>query len=517
LLASVGAADSRHKLLRLLALTAALPALLANPARAEKWDVVSGVQVIESHTDNIALVQDASKQSEWVTQVIPGISIRATGARLRLKVDYAPEFVYYAQENREDKVLQRGNAVGTVELARQLLFLDAGAKIDQYDVSLQGPILASNISASANRSTTTTSFVSPYLLRDFGSAARADARFTYSVLKADDQAVLPDNKANRIDLRLASGPAYKLLTWNIGYKKEIIEYETLPDTRSEVIMTSARRLMTPTVGLLGQAGYETYDAGVVGSVSEGSRWSAGLEWTPTPRTRLAATAGKRFYGDAYNFEFRHRTRLTTWNAGYSEDITTSRSEFFVPATGSTAGTLDQLFASQFPDPVARQKAVEEFIARAGLPPNLGAPVNFLSDQLFLVKRWQASASILGVRNSLVANAFSETRDVLFGGITGSGIGDFAASNAIRLTGTGLAWSWRITARNTWNLHASYVRNEFLDSTRVDDLIYVRMGFTRRLQPGLSGTLYFRRQQNDSTQSVASYTENAGIAALQLRF
>lgn len=503
--------------MRFLTLSAALPALLAFPARAEKWDVVPRLSVSETYTDNISLAQDAAKQSDWVTQVIPGISITATGARLRLKVDYAPEFVYYSRESGQDKVLQRGNAVGTVEFAKQLLFLEAGAKIDQYDVSLLGPLATSNISATGNRATTTTSFVSPYLIRDIGSAARAEARFTYSVVKADDQAALPDNEANRVNLRLASGPAYKLLTWDVAYGKEIINYKTLQETLTEVSTANARRLITPTVGLLGQAGYERYDSGIAGSVAEGSRWRAGLEWTPTPRTRLAATAGKRFDDDAYSFEFLHRTRLTTWSAGYSEDVTASRSNFFVPATGSTAGYLDPLFVSQFPDPVARQKAVDEFIARTGLAPSLGAPVNFFSDQLFLVKKWQASAGLLGARNTLLTSAFSETRSVLFGGVVHPGVGDFAASNTIRLTGASLVWNWRLTARNTWNLDAGISRNEFLDSKRVDDLTYVRMGFTRRLQPRLSASLYYRRQHNDSTQSANNYTENAGIAAVQMRF
>jgi uncharacterized protein (PEP-CTERM system associated) len=176
-----------------------------------------------------------------------------------------------------------------------------------------------------------------------------------------------------------------------------------------------------------------------------------------------------------------------------------------------------LFLAQFPDPAARQKAVEEFIARTGLPPSLGAPVNFFSDQLFLAKRWQASAGLLGVRNTLLANVFTQTREVLLGGVVRPGTGDFAASNSIRLTGASLAWNWRETARNTWNLGVGYTRNEFLDSNRADDLGYVRMGLTRQFQPRLSGSLNYRRQQNESNISGADYTENAVFATLRMRF
>ena len=108
------------------------------------------------------------------------------------------------------------------------------------------------------------------------------------------------------------------------------------------------------------------------------------------------TAGRRLGDETYSFQFSHRTRLSTWNVSYAEDVTTSREQFFVPATQSTAGALEQMFLSQYPDPVARQKAVQEFIARMGLPPSLGSPINFFSDRLFLQKRWLASAGLQGV-------------------------------------------------------------------------------------------------------------------------
>ena len=176
------------------------------------------LKLAETYTDNVFLSPDGSRQSDWITQIIPGISVTANGPRLRLDAFYAPEIVYHAQTEREDKVFHRGNAVGTLELADELLFLEAGAKVDQYDISLQGPLTTSNVNITGNRATAVTSYVSPYLLRNIGSAARAEARFTYSTWKSDeDQPALPDNTARRVLLRLANGPAYRLLTWDVAY------------------------------------------------------------------------------------------------------------------------------------------------------------------------------------------------------------------------------------------------------------------------------------------------------------
>lgn len=496
----------------------AVLALTAGPIDAAQWDVVPALSVVETYSDNIFLAPEASRISEWVTQVVPGISIKATGARLRLDVKYAPEIISYAESTQDDDVFHRGDAVANLELSKDLLFLEAGAKINQYNVSLQGPLTTSNVNITGNRATAATSYVSPYLLRDIGSAARVEARYTYSALKTDEpQAALPDNDAHRVKLQLSSGPTYRLLTWDVAYTGESIKYETQQETTSEVFTASARRLITSTAGLLAQAGYERYDTGAPAAL-EDPRWAAGFEWTPTPRTRLAATAGQRLGDETYSFEFRHRTRLTTWSATYAEDVTTSREQFFLPETASTAGALDQAFLSQYPDPVKRQEAVQEFITKTGLPPSLGAPVNFFSDALFLQKRWLASIGLQGIRNTLVTNAFWESRRQLSAGTIFPNAGDFAASESIETAGASLAWGLRLTARNTWNLEAGYTRSKFLDTGQVDDFTYFRAGLTRQFQPRVSGSLYYRLQRSDPRQGGGTeYTENSAAASLSLRF
>lgn len=483
-------------------------------ARRGNWLVTPSLKLAETYTDNVFLSPDRSKQRDWITQVIPGISVAANGPRLRLGAFYAPEIVYHAETQRDDKVFHRGNAVGTLELADELLFLEAGAKVDQYDVSLQGPLTTSNVNVTGNRATVATTYASPYLRRDIGSAARAEARFTYSTWRSDSsQRTLPDNTARRVNLQLSNGPAHGLLTWDARYSGENINYETRQQTTTEQSTISAQRRITDAVSLLALAGYERYENGL--QTLAQPRWSAGFDWTPTPRTHLAVTAGRRLDDNTYSLQFSHRTRLSTWNLSYAEDVTTARQEFFVPATQSTVAALEPMFLSQYPDPLARQKAVQEFIARMGLPPSLGAPINFFSDQLFLQKRWLASLGLKGSRNTVVATGFWQLRELAPG--TVSPVGDFATSQSIRTIGGGLAWGWRLTARNTWTLEAGRARSEFLGSGQVDDFVYLRAGVSRQFQPRVSGALSYRLQDKTSTQRGAEYRENAGIASVLIKF
>ena len=81
----------------------------------------------------------------------------------------------------------------------------------------------------------------------------------------------------------------------------------------------------------------------------------------------------------------------------------------------------------------------------------------------------------------------------------------------------MLWNLRVTAQNLWNLRAGYTRNEFPGTGQIDNIAYVVMGLNRQFQPRLSGSLDYRRQQNDSNFVGSEYTENAVFATIQMRF
>jgi uncharacterized protein (PEP-CTERM system associated) len=316
---------------------------------------------------------------------------------------------------------------------------------------------------------------------------------------------------------LGNGSQHTRVSWGLNYVREKIDYADISDSDAEIISVNARRPVTSTLGLLGEAGYESYDYRVIGPAEEGPRWSLGFEWTPSARTRLAATAGQRFYGDAYSFDFGHRARLVTVSAYYHEEITSTRSQFFVPATSSTAGYLDALFVAQFPDPVARQKAVDEFIAQTGLPDALSAPIDFYTNQLFLMKRWGAAAGVIGARNVVIANVSKDTRRPLVSDLRLPGTGDFEANNTVVQVGAGLLWNWRISARTFWNAALTISEDRFPSTGRTDNLAFLSTELSRRMQPRVYGALNYRRQQRKSSEDIFAYTENSVTAVLRYAF
>lgn len=505
--------------MRLLRLSAVLPAFLAGPVSAAQWLIVPTLSVAETYTDNVRLAPAGSERSDFVTQVTPGVSVSATGPRLRLSAAYSPQFLYRANEETKD-VFHQLNATGNAELVQQLLFVDATASVFQANASLFGPQADSNVNNTGNRTNVRTFLVSPYLRHAFGNYAQGEARFTYTTVNTDAAASLSNSQSTGIDLSLGSGPSFKLYTWNLAYSRQNIGYGSgqttqAPNTVAETVSAFGRRLLTPQVAVVSTVGYEDNNYATTGPAPKGLFWSSGLEWNPTPRTHLSATTGRHYYGPSSALDFSHRTRLTLWSLNYSESVTSTRSQFLVPSSVSTAGFLDTLFLSSIPDPAARQTAVQNFIAQNGLPPSLTVPLNFLTNQYFLVKGWRGSFGILGIRNSVIANVFTQTSESTTAGQPGTG--DFATSSSTKQTGGSLLWTTRLSSQTSSNVNASYTRNESPGLNRVDNLKNINLSLTHQFQPRLDGSLTYRWLQNNSNQVGADYTENAVVGAVNMRF
>ena len=262
---AVNALERKHELRRVLGwILLPLAVFLAFPAAAATWTFTPSVQGGEIYTDNVTLAPSSLKQSDWITQVIPAISVNAVGPKLRFNLNYAPEILYYARDIQDQSdIFQNGGATLNAELADKLLFFDAGANVGQQNISLAGPITNSNVYATGNRATVKTFYLSPYFLRDFGSEVRAELRYRFSATDSDQVGNTQDSNTNAAALHLTSGPAFNVLTWGLNYDFSRTDYKDQfnPDLDSQTILGTARYGVTPSVGLLARGGYKSYKRG----------------------------------------------------------------------------------------------------------------------------------------------------------------------------------------------------------------------------------------------------------------
>ena len=508
------------------ALFAALVALCQSTAWAQSagaalpstgsqgFRIQTSVSLSETYSDNVSLAGSGNAKGEWITRIAPSVSVSQTGPRLRFYGVYSPELLYRAVQASQE-VRHVLNATGNAELYKNLFFVDVRANSVQQNVSLAGPQTDSNINTTGNRTTVTTYGISPYLRHDFGYDARGELRFTHDeVHYGSNSGSTSSSKAESISAQLSSGPVFQLFTWGLAYSKAHTEYaQSGQKIDSENVSFTGGRLIVPSVRLNATVGYE--DPGYPtssGSTQKGTFWNVGPTWTPTPNTKVSATIGRRYYGPSKSFHFDHRSRMTTWTVDYSESVTTTRGSLTLPVAADAAA-LDALLLSSIPDPVARQNRVRELLA-SGL--TFAQPVSFLTDSLFLEKRWQATVGLQGVRNTVLGSVFSSNRNA-FSTVAGTA-GDFNKSQNVTQTGATVAWNSRLSQRLTANASLGLTRNEFVTTNSSTRLSTLRFGLTEQFSPKLNGALALSRIKSDTTiAGSTSYVENSISATLGLRF
>lgn len=504
----------------LIAATCFLFALVFSPgARAAEWKLTPTIELTETYTDNVRLKGKGAEQQASITQLSPGVTIAATGQRLKLQFNYILQNSYYSGLNNEKTTnhLLHANAYAT--LAQDLFFLDANANVTQQNLNPFGQVAENNLNLSDNRAEVRTYRASPFFRHNFENNFTGELRYAFDSVtnKANGQTFRNiDSQADNILFSLTSGLAFKSINWGLNYSHQNIHYKKEASLETEMSTASLAYLVSPLFRLTSTAGYEKNSYISLGEKPSGVFWTAGFAWTPSERTNFILNAGHRFFGKTYALTLSQRARMSVWSLGYNEDITTTRGQFLVPATNSTSDFLNQLWRTSIPDATTRQQIVDNFIKDSGLPSALAQPLNTFTNQVFLQKSLQGSAAFTGVQNTVVLSLFNTEREAQSSGTLDTAITP-ALLNNVRQTGVNAVWNWKLSPRTNTTVSAAYTRANSLNSGVIDNAKTLRASASRQLQPKLKATLEVRRVQKDSTLVIGNYNENAITLFLLLGF
>lgn len=471
-------------------------ALSAPAAYAADWKMTPRLDLRETYTDNVTLGPSGSAQSDFVTQINPGVSLSGTGGRLKVNANYSLQNLIYARDSSRNTLNHQFGGNANAELAKDVLFFDANASIRQQNISLLAPIGIDNTSATGNLTTVSTYSLSPYLVHKFGSFAQADARFTYDEVMNDSGAV-SDSKSNGVNLGLHSGSAFNDLSWGANYSKQNITYSSAADNDTESASATLGYRLTQKFRVFATDGWERHSYISASGTPEGSFWSTGFGWAPTGRTSIDASYGRRYFGKTYSFNLSHYTRRTTWSAGYSQDITTVRALQLTPL-GTVyyykCGTKYVMTADSNYDPAnCSPLGSVLFVSQS------------LTDEAYISKRFQGSLGISTGKSSVIFTGFNSLRQLQ------------SSATQDRQYGASGSWSWRFAPRTTSNFSTNWTRSTFDASGRQDDLWFITLGLAHQFQPKLHGSLDLRHTQRKSNEAGGEYREEAATAALGMTF
>ncbi|WP_432377832.1 TIGR03016 family PEP-CTERM system-associated outer membrane protein [Duganella sp. P38] len=480
-----------------------LPAIAA-PA---DWSVTPTVRLRESYTDNMNLAPDGQARGQFVTELAPGVLVSTTGPRLQAALSYTLQKVAYTRQ--ADRTSQQLDAHGHAEVLPDWLFVDARAGITQRNVSAFGPQLVDPAISNSNTSTVRAQAFSPYLRHHFRGLATALLRYDYQHVGSGG---LLDVRSRAATLQLTGDNAGRGWNWDLRLRRSEIDDAALaPVTMSDASLTLSHPINNSLAGF-GTIGYEKQDYHSLSAQPQGKYGTLGAVWTPSPRTRLSASLGRRYFGKTYGLEASYRLRSMYWTLAYSEDITTTHGEFLSIPPAGLSDFLFELWATRIPDPQLRLKTIQVFLAISQM---MGAEgnVNFFSHRYYLQKQGRLSGVYSTPRSALAVHLASTGRTGQTTNAIDSvllGPDQLSLTDRTRQTSLQAGWNWRMSARGNLTVGASHSRAKSLTTGREDRNSAVTVGLTRQLSARISASADLRHVRHTSNAG-GNYREN-GVGA-----
>ncbi|MES2352564.1 MAG: TIGR03016 family PEP-CTERM system-associated outer membrane protein [Pseudomonadota bacterium] len=489
--------------------------LLSLPAAAipSEWTVIPSLRLRETYSDNMNLAPAGQARSEFSTEITPGIAISTNGPRLNLALDYSLRQAFYTRE--ADRRTQQLDAGGHAQVLQDWLYLDARASISQQNISAFGPQQIDTLQVTANSNTVRATNISPYLQHYFHGLATVRLRYDYDRVTSGR---LLSVRSDRTNLQLTGDNGGQGWSWSLSADRQNIDDAALPKvTMSDTTLTLSYPFNSRLSGFV-TGGYEKNDYHTNGTQPEGRHWSVGANWTPSPRTKIAASVGRRFFGNTYSLDADYRMRSMYWTVSYNEDITTTHGEFLsIPPTG-LSDFLYQLWATRIPDPQTRLQTIKLFLLVSQmLGPN--GNVNFFSHRYYLQKDLKLGTVYSTPRSALALTLSNTRRAAQTSSAIDSpllGPDELALEDHTRQSAAQAGWNWRMSPRSNVTVGASLSRVESLSTGRSDRNAAVTVALTQQLASKVSASVDLRHIRHTSNTG-GNHRENGIGASVSMAF
>jgi uncharacterized protein (PEP-CTERM system associated) len=507
----------------------AAPGAPVAPKRA--LTIVPTLTLQETFTDNVA-PGAATKTSDRITQVTPGVRIDWETARVKAKLDYQVSEVFYAKGSQSSQTLQTLNSAGTAELLEKLFYVDVSGVIAQQSISAFGVQSPATYSVNANSTETSNFRISPYFKGTFAGYADYEARYSQSTMRSKSSDV-SDVNVQEWQGRIGGDTSLPLIGWLANADRQITDYSLGSKSESDMWRGLLFYRFTPEWKFSVSAGRESNN---YFSATQESRptHGFGLDWVPNERTQVSAFRESRFFGEGHTVSANYRMPLSALNYTDTRDVSALPPQMGMASLGNV--NLYQLYfnlymserESAIPDPVARAAAVTAFLAPFNIPTNATLVGGFMSSQVSLMRNQQLSYMLRGARNTLIL-ALNRSQNDQLG--TGLGSGDFALTSSIRQQGVNVILSHQLTGLSDLSLMASRSRSTggslpttgFVLSTAASGAnlettqTMLSTSLSTRLSPKTTAVVTLRRTAAESTTTSYTYTENAAVGAVSFQF
>lgn len=503
--------------MRLNRLVLCLFAAASAQAQANNWDVQPSVSGSLTLSDNGRQSASSGSGTTALT-VTPTVTVKSLGhGPVQGSASYRLESRtrFGGQAERSD-LNQSLSARGKVDVVDNLFYVDGSLSHSQVLASLLDAQTDRNVNF-GNRVNSTAYTLSPTLERRFGSAMKGTLRYTLAN-STYGGANRNTSSSGTLYAGLNKSADSGRLGWGVDFQRREANNSRYADSVFERYGINLTYPASRTLRLLATGGNESNT--FASTTKTGGRYvTAGFDWAPNQRTKVALQGGKRFFGNTYDLDVSYKLRSLTMQASYSEDLSDFSRQYL--EFSNELYWLDPATGNVYPDqptaPVQGAIRVDaQFIA--ALVPDIALLVaNGIIDPTtaqreYVIKRFNSSVDWR--HGKLGAGlALGEVRRIYLslGGLedrtsTLSARADYHLGAKTQLNG-------RVTLSKI--VVPNGVSN--FGSDRTDDGLSVEVGSTHRFSPALTGSLRLRHYTRNSNSATSDYSENTFTATFNYLF
>jgi len=461
-------------------------------------------------TDNVNLTA-TDKRSDLIAQISPGFQLSGQSVRFKGFANYVLTGSFYARQEESNTFYNTLNAALKAEVVDDRMFVDLDARITPQNISPFGTQSADPSLNNSNQTEVSTIGIAPYLqgqiAGEFNYLARAFYTYTNSgTTQASDSAVWGGL------VRFDSTTRWAKLGWAVDLSYREANFSEGRSTYDQLNLVSLTYALTPALKVSLRGNVET--SNLVSLERETtSGVGAGLRWDPSPRTKLFLEYDQRAFGSSHLYSLEYRTPRTLWVASSRRSLSVGQYNSGRGSAGSPFDMLFTQFATVEPDPVKREQVVNSFMQANGIKADEPLNSNFLPSQVQLEDRNELSASLLGIRSTVVFSVY-QTKTQNVGPVPNSGSA-VSGDDEITWFGGGLSWSHRLTPLSTVTVNGSGQRTTGSTSTEETTLWTGTATWSYQLAERTTLSATVRRTVFSSTSSP--YNESALLAALSMQF
>lgn len=481
-------------------------------AYGESLTIVPEVNLSETYSTNMALSTGPSAHG-WISDLAPGLHINATGSRIKANLDYRLDSLHYENHSELSHNLNSLMSNAAIEAIDKWLFIDTSANIVQRKQSVFAESAIDATNASANRSETRTIQFSPYIRGQVSDVAAYQMRFN-SIDSRSTDASLANTTITQLSGQVKNASSGAAIGWSINGDASKVRNAVIGNLDSAYLSGALTLAVMPQLHLSISDGAENTNSSGAG-MQTNTTPGVGLEWSPSPRTQLAAQEEKRFFGTAHDLILNHRTAWTNWRFSDQKDASNLAAILAGSSQGAVMDLMSQLLTSSIPNPAARADAVRARFEQSGANLNQDGVSAVQSSRQTINRTREASVALIGVRN-MVTLSITRLDQQAIGNATGA-TDSFSLSDNIRQQGGNLSWALRVTPLTNISFATGRVQITGLNASNLNSTqSSYTTTLTHSLGPKTVVSLGGRIIKFDSTVNGIAH-EYAAVATLTMRF